>query len=237
MNKRGELKINRPLESNSKLIPVTWVGKPKTAPDVQRKVSKIEEELSSAQLNRAIATTLADVEENYKKVIAAFQVLCKEMLEKNYEVSWGYGQLNHFKDLKDVVAYLQGYIQGELRGNYRLLSEGKIIALDGGFIRSDYPGGTLHRPDFETISRFLLEGKNLTYWLRLGEEPKFVTIYIIPAINMQKVKPVYFIVGETWFNRFTNGGLAERVKDTAKFVLKLTSDLLRKEMLHAIPKK
>ncbi len=214
MNKRGELKNNNQ--------PETWVGMPKVVP-------------AQTQSDRAIATAQADIKQNSTKVIAAFQALCKEMLEKNYEVSWGYGKLYPFKALKDVVAYLQSYIKRELRGDYRLLLKGEIITLYCGFFKSDFPGGTYRRPNFMDLSQSLLEGKDLTRWIVQGEEPEFVTVYIIPAINMQKVKPLYFIVGETGFNKFINGGLAERVKDTAKFVIKLSSDLLRKKMLHAIP--
>ncbi len=211
MDKRGELK-------NHEFLPKVTLGAP--------------EELPRARLRRIIVRMLAEMQLGSGKVIASFQVLCREMLEKNYEVSWGYGKLYPFEKLKDVVAYVQSQAKGECR----LLFEGKIIYLNGGFFKSDFPESTFKRINFETLSRQLLKGAHLTHWLLLGEEPEFVTVYIVPTIHLQKQKPLYFIVGETGIYKFVSGGFAEKLAGTKELMLRLASDLLRKKMLHAVPK-
>lgn len=210
MDKRGELKNNEFL--------------PKAASSAPEKLSKI-------QLRKIIVEMLAEMKLGSGKVIASFQVLCREMLEKNYEVSWGYGKLYPSEKLKDVAAYVQSKAKGECR----LLFEGKVIYLNGGFFKSNFPESTSRRIDFETLSRQLLKGAHLTYWLIPGEEPEFVTVYIVPTIHLQNKKPLYFIVGETGIYKFVSGGFAEKLADTKELVSRLASDLLRKKMVYAVP--
>lgn len=219
MDKRGELKNNGFF--------------PKSAPGVQEKVSRIEEELSNKQLKKIIVGMLAEMKLGSGKVIASFQVLCREMLEKNYEVSWGYGKLYPFdKLMQNVTAYVQSKVKNECR----LLLEGKIIFLSGGFFKSAFPESTSKRINFETLSRQLLKGAHLTHWLLPGEEPEFVTIYIVPTIHLKQRKPLYFIVGETGSGNYESGGFTEKLAGTKELMLRLASDLLRKKMLHVIPK-
>ncbi len=186
------------------------------------------------QLNKKIIVKIqADMQANSGKVITAFYLHSKQMLEKNYEVSWGYGKLYPFdKLMQDVTAYVQSKVKNECR----LLLEGKIIFLSCGFFKSDFPEETRFRPDFKTLSLELLKGKQLTTWLTPEEEPKTVTIYIVPAIHLQRGKPIYFVVGEDETGEYTSGGFAEKLKNTESLVKELTSNLLRKKMVHAVPK-
>lgn len=213
MDKRGELK-------NNGFLPKTALGAP--------------EELPKAQLRRIIVEMLAEMKLGSGKVIAAFQALSREMLEKNYEVCWGYGKLYPFEMLKEVTAYIQSKVKGE----YRMLWEGKIIMLNCGFFKSDFPETSLthRRIDFKTLSHQLAKGRALTHWLLLGEEPEFVTIYIVPTIHLPEKKSLYFVIGEIGMDNFVSGDFAEKLADTKELVLKLASELLRKKMLHAVPR-
>ncbi|MBI4980506.1 hypothetical protein HZC30_03045 [Candidatus Woesearchaeota archaeon] len=211
MNKRGELKL---FNGTSKVI-----SKP------------LSKELDS----KITLDMLAEMKAHSGKVITAFYLHCKNMLEKNYDLSWSYGKLYPFNELmQDITAHVQSIIKSECR----LLLEGKIISLNSGFVKSAFPEfpASLHfRPGFKTLSFELLKGRHLTDWLTPGDEPEGVTIYIIPAIHLSQGKPIYFVVGEDGTGKYTGGGFAEKLMDTIGLVTELTSDLLRKKMIHAVP--
>ncbi|MEK6845752.1 MAG: hypothetical protein AABY26_03260 [Nanoarchaeota archaeon] len=207
MNKKGELKASN---SSSELIKNPLL----------KESNKI-----------IILEIQADMKANSGKVITVFYLHSKHMLENNYEVSWGYGKLYPFEMLKEVTAYVQSTVKMECR----LLLEGKIIFLSCGFFKSNFPETTRSRPDFKTLSQELLKGKQLTIWLTPGEEPEIVTIYIVPTIHIQRGKPIYFVVGEDGTGKYTSGGFAEKLKNTDSLVKELTSNLLRKKMVHAVP--
>ncbi len=209
MNKKGELKASNPV---SKLI-----------------LKQLPKELEK----KITAEIQADMNANSGKVITVFHLYCKSLLGKNYGISWGYGKLYPFKMLTDVTAHVQSIAKEEC---WLLLKEG-IIFLSGGFVKSAFPASasSRFRPDFKTLSLELLKGKQLTNWITIGDEPEIVTIYIVPAIHLQRRKPIYFIVGDDGTGKYTNGGFAGKLRDTIHLIEKLTSDLLRKKMIHAVP--
>ena len=212
MNKRGELKTNGVL--------------PKTIPSFQT---------GGAQklLKHRIAEMLAEMKLGSGEVIASFQALCQEMLAIHYDKSWGYGQLYPLKDLKDVVAYVQAKYGSE----YRLLFEGKIIFLSGGFIKSDFPEGKIMTSylNFGTISKALLKGVPLTKFILPREEPEIVTLYIIPLISKKDLNPNYLLIGEEGWGKYIGGSLSRRLALIPSLVNSLASDLLRRKMVHSVP--
>ena len=208
MNKKGELRV-----SNG--------------------ISKLIQDPTLKQLNQKIILEIqADMQANSGRVIDAFHSHCKQMLEKNYEVSWGYGKLYPFEMLKEVTAYVQSKVKSECS----LLLDEKIIFLSGGFVKSAFPASasSRFRPDFKKLSLELFKGKHLTNWITIGDEPEIITIYIIPAIHIQRKKPIYFVVGEDGTGKYTSGGFAKKLIDTRGLVKELTSNMLRKKMVHVV---
>jgi hypothetical protein len=210
MNKRGELKLsNRVSELVSQPLPK----------ELDEKITK---------------NMLAEMQVKSGKVIAAFYLHCKNMLEKNYDLSWSYEKLYPFDMMKHFTAEFQSKVKGECR----LLLDGKIISLNCGFVKSKFsaPVSSRFRPDFKTLSFELLKGRYLTDWLTPGDEPEIVTIYIVPTINLLRGKSLYFVVGEDGTGKYTNGSFAEKLMDTTGLVKELTSKLLKGKMIHAVPK-
>lgn len=212
MNKRGELKTNGIL--------------PKAVPEPETEEYK-------KLLERRILSMQVEIKLRFGGVIAAFQALCKEMLERYYEKSWGYGKRYPLKRLQDVVAYVQAKYGEE----YRLLFEGKIIFLSGGFIKSDFPEKNRNHfdPKFKIISKALLKKAPLTRFILPHEEPEIVTLYIVPMISWKDLEPIYFVIGEIGWGTYIDGGSAERLYKTRELVVALASDLLRRKIIHSVP--
>ncbi len=209
MNKRGELKTNGVL--------------PKTVPEPQTEEYK-------KLLERRILSMQVEIKLRFGGVIAAFQAICKEMLERYNEKSWGYGKRYSWKALSNLVAYVEAKYGAE----YRPLFEGKIITLYGGFIKSNFSKSNFTQK-FKLISKALLKKVPLTNFILPHEEPEMITLYVVPMISKKDLEPIYFVIGENGWEKYIDGGSAERLYKTRELVVKLASDLLRRKIVHSVP--